>query len=92
MSKKKKVLYPSLMLPNFNEEEGGELIQLIAPDEEENMGGEPLPEELPILPIRNTVLFPGVVIPITVGRQKSIKLVKKAYRGDRIIGVIAQKN
>ena len=92
MSKKKKVLYPSLMLPNFDEEEGGELIQLIGPEEEENMGNEPLPEELPILPIRNTVLFPGVVIPITVGRQKSIKLVKKAYRGDRIIGVVAQKN
>ncbi|MGB5927067.1 MAG: endopeptidase La, partial [Cyclobacteriaceae bacterium] len=51
-----------------------------------------IPDELPILPLRNTVLFPGVVIPITVGRQKSIHLVKKAYKGDRIIGVAAQKN
>src|SRR5690606_11449524 len=51
-----------------------------------------LPEELSILPIKNTVLFPGVVIPITVGRQKSIKLVKKAYQGSRIVGVLAQKN
>src|SRR5690606_29556444 len=50
------------------------------------------PEELSILPIKNTVLFPGVVLPITVGRQKSIRLVKKAYQGNRIIGVVAQKN
>lgn len=53
---------------------------------------EDLPEELSILPIKNTVLFPGVVIPITVTRQKSIRLIKKAYQGNRIIGVIAQKN
>src|SRR5690606_18716887 len=45
---------------------------------------------LPILPLRNTVLFPGVVIPITVGRDKSIKLIKDAYRGSRIIGVVSQ--
>lgn len=51
-----------------------------------------MPEELPILPMRNTVLFPGMVIPVTVGRQKSIRLVKKAYRGDRLIGVVAQTN
>ena len=50
-----------------------------------------LPEQLPILTIRNTVLFPGVVIPITVGRQKSIKLVKRAYKGNKIIGVVAQE-
>ncbi len=49
------------------------------------------PDELPILPVRNTVLFPGVIIPITVGRQKSIKLVKKAYKGDRLIGVVTQR-
>ncbi|MEN8249077.1 MAG: endopeptidase La [Bacteroidota bacterium] len=53
---------------------------------------EDAPDNIPILPIKNTVLFPGVVIPITVGRQKSIKLVKKAYNGDRLIGVLAQKN
>src|SRR5436189_2685328 len=50
-----------------------------------------VPAEIPLLPVRNTVLFPGVVLPITVGRQKSIKLVKKAYKGDRIIGVVAQE-
>jgi len=49
-----------------------------------------MPEELSILPLRNTVLFPGMIIPVTVGRQKSIRLVKKAYKGDRLIGVIAQ--
>ena len=51
-----------------------------------------LPANLPILPVRNTVLFPGMVIPVTVGRQKSIRLVKKAYKGNRIIGVTAQLN
>lgn len=51
-----------------------------------------LPQNLPILPVRNTVLFPGMVIPVTVGRQKSIRLVKKAYKGNRIIGVVAQLN
>ena len=49
-----------------------------------------MPDELSILPLRNTVLFPGMIIPVTVGRQKSIRLVKKAYKGDRLIGVIAQ--
>jgi len=51
-----------------------------------------VPSDLPILPVRNTVLFPGMVIPVTVGRQKSIRLVKKAYKGNRIIGVVAQSN
>src|SRR5690606_3354382 len=49
-------------------------------------------ESLSLLPLRNTVLFPGVVIPITVGRDKSIKLVKEAYKGDRMIGVVSQQN
>src|SRR5210317_826145 len=92
MSKKKNELETSLTFSNFNEDDSGELIQLIAPDDEDALSGEPLPDKIPILPIRNTVLFPGVVIPITVGRQKSIRLVKNSYRGDRIIGVVAQKN
>lgn len=49
-------------------------------------------EELPILPLRNTVLFPGVVLPITVGRDKSIKAVNDAYKADKLLGVVAQKN
>lgn len=76
----------------FVQDESDDLIQLINPEQESYLKGDDLPEELSILPIKNTVLFPGVVIPITVGRQKSIKLVKKAYKGDRIIGVISQKN
>ncbi len=51
-----------------------------------------VPEALPILPLRNTVLFPGVVLPITVGRDKSIKAVNDAYKGDKLIGVLAQKD
>ncbi|GCC52260.1 endopeptidase La [Chryseotalea sanaruensis] len=74
------------------QEENDDLIQMINPEQETDLKAEDLPEELSILPIKNTVLFPGVVIPITVGRQKSIKLVKKAYQGNRIIGVLPQKN
>ena len=65
---------------------------MINPEQEMDIKPEDLPEEFSILPIKNTVLFPGVVIPITVTRQKSIRLIKKAYQGNRIIGVVAQKN
>ena len=51
-----------------------------------------VPAEIPLLPLRNTVLFPGVVLPITVGRDKSIKAVNEAYKGDKLVGVIAQKD
>jgi ATP-dependent Lon protease len=74
------------------QEDSEEFIQLINPEQESDLKAEELPEEISILPIKNTVLFPGVVIPITVTRQKSIKLIKKAYQGNRIVGVIAQKN
>jgi len=74
------------------EESAEELIQLISPEDEKEDAKKEYPKEIPILPIRNTVLFPGVVIPITVGRQKSIKLVKKAYNTNKIIGVVAQTN
>jgi ATP-dependent Lon protease len=87
-----KISFNSFMFSNLRDEESGELIQLITADEEDDIQDDGFPEELPILPIKNTVLFPGVVIPITVGRQKSIRLVKKAYKGNRIIGVIAQQN
>jgi len=69
-----------------------EFIPLLTAEDEELMNAEEVPETLPILPLRNTVLFPGVVIPITVGRDKSIRLIKEAYRSDRIIGVVAQKD
>ncbi|MFH1005609.1 MAG: endopeptidase La [Bacteroidota bacterium] len=69
-----------------------ELIPLLSIEDEEQMNTEKFPDELPILPLRNTVLFPGVVIPITVGRDKSIRLIKDAYKGKRYIGVVSQKN
>src|SRR5690348_15634083 len=68
-----------------------EFIPLITPEDEEQMNKEMLPVELPILPVKNTVLFPGVVLPITIGRDKSIKLVQDAYKGSRTIGVVSQK-
>lgn len=76
----------------MGQEEADDLIQMINPEQDSDLKAGDMPEELSILPIKNTVLFPGVVIPITVGRQKSIRLVKKAYQGNRIIGVVAQKN
>jgi ATP-dependent Lon protease len=58
----------------------------------ENLNDIEIPKELPVLPLRNTVLFPGVVLPITVGRDKSIKAVNDAYKADKLIGVLAQKD
>ncbi len=69
-----------------------ELIPLITAEDEELMNAESTPAELPILPLRNTVLFPGVVIPITVGRDRSIRLIQDVYRGDRTLGVVSQKD
>ena len=61
-------------------------------DDDGSADDQPIPEEIPILALRNTVLFPGVVIPITVGRDKSIKAVTDAYKADKLIGVVAQKD
>lgn len=69
-----------------------ELIPLLTPEDEEEMNNEQLPEALAILPLRNTVLFPGVVIPITAGRDKSIKLINDANAAGKIIGVVSQIN
>ncbi|TDS14399.1 ATP-dependent Lon protease [Maribacter caenipelagi] len=73
-------------------DQDSELIPLLTPEDEEQMNGETLPETLPILPLRNTVLFPGVVIPITAGRDKSIQLIKDANNGSKVIGVVSQKD
>ena len=69
-----------------------EFFPLLSPEDEKVMNEEEIPEELPILPVRNTVLFPGVVLPITAGRDKSIKLIREAYQGNKTIGVVAQKD
>ncbi|WP_127139777.1 endopeptidase La [Flagellimonas marinaquae] len=73
-------------------DEDAELIPLLTPEDEEQMNKESLPETLPVLPLRNTVLFPGVVIPITAGRDKSINLIKDANNGSKVIGVVSQKD
>jgi ATP-dependent Lon protease len=83
--------YQNLRLAEISDFDNLELIPL--PNEEDaEFDAESLKDEHPILPIRNIVLFPGMVIPITVGRQKSVRLVKKAYKGNRIIGVVTQAN
>ncbi len=69
-----------------------EFIPLMSTEDEDAMHKEDLPETLPILPLRNTVLFPGVVIPITAGRDKSIKLINETNKGNKIIGVVSQKD
>ena len=73
-------------------ESDADLIPLMTTEDEEALENEALPNAAPILPLRNTVLFPGVVIPITAGRDKSIKLIKDANKADKIIGVVAQRN
>jgi ATP-dependent Lon protease len=80
----------SLSLQDFDG--NSELIPLMTPEDEEAINNEKLPESLPILSLRNTVLFPGVVIPITAGRDKSIKLINDANKGSKVIGVVAQKD
>ena len=91
MSKSKIVTLDSLSLSNILNEDS-ELIPLMTPEDEEIINREDIPEVLSILPLRNTVLFPGVVIPITAGRDKSIQLINDANKRDKIIGVVAQRD
>ena len=79
MDTKIKIL-DELSLSNVIDKEA-ELIPLMTEEDEERLNAEEMPNSLAILPLRNTVLFPGVVIPITVGRDKSIKLIKEANNG-----------
>ena len=90
MSQPKLINFENLSLQEIDSET--ELIPLLSSEDEENMNKEDLPTELPILPLRNTVLFPGVVIPITAGRDKSIKLINDANAAGKIIGVVSQIN
>lgn len=90
MPKHKILTIDNLSLQEFDSD--AELIPLLTPEDEEEMNNEELPYSLPILPLRNMVLFPGVVIPITAGRDKSIKLIDDANAAGKIIGVVAQKN
>ena len=81
-----KFVFSSLM------EDQGEFIPIIADGDDSDFKSVEVPESLPILPLRNTVLFPGVVMPITVGRQKSLKLIRDVYSGDKLLGTVAQKD
>lgn len=73
-------------------EEDSDFLPLLSQDDEDNMNKEIFPNDLPILSLRNNVLFPGVMIPITIGRDKSLKLLQDANKGSKIIGVVAQIN
>lgn len=73
-------------------QQNSEMIPLLSPEEEEKMNKEEFPDELPLLTLRNTVLFPGVVIPITVGRKKSVRLIKDAHEGNGDLAVVTQIN
>ena len=87
-----KTKYTTIDSLSFQEiDEDAELIPLMTPEDEEEINKEDLPEVLSILPLRNTVLFPGVVIPITAGRDTSIKLINEANNGSKTIGVVSQK-
>jgi ATP-dependent Lon protease len=90
MPNQKIITLDNLSLQEFDND--SELIPLLTPEDEEEMNNEQLPDDLPILPLRNTVLFPGVVIPITAGRDKSIKLINDANAGGKVIGVVSQIN
>ena len=90
MANSKLISLDKLSFQDLNED--AEFIPLMSSEDEDAMHKEELPEILPILPLRNTVLFPGVVIPITAGRDKSIKLINETNKGNKVIGVVAQKD
>ena len=94
MSNKKNQKFTSLEdlgLANEMDPEGSDFISLPSSEQEDEMSKEEIPSTIPVLPMKNSVLFPGVVFPITVGRDKSIQLIQDAYNKDRIIGAVAQK-
>lgn len=84
-------MFQKVELQNIIDEDV-EMVPLLSIEEDDNTNNDNLPKVLPILPLRNNVLFPGVVIPISVGREKSIKAVKKAYKDNKYIGVVAQRD
>ncbi|WP_010134669.1 endopeptidase La [Ochrovirga pacifica] len=91
MSKYKNIKINTLSMHNIIDEDS-DLIPLLTPEDEAEMNKEVVPEILPILPLRNTVLFPGVVIPITATRDKAIALIKEVNKGDKTLGIVAQKD
>jgi ATP-dependent Lon protease len=73
-------------------QDNSDYIPIIADGDDADLKNTEIPDVLPILPLRNTVLFPGVVLPINVGRKKSLKLIQDVYRGSRLLGTVAQKD
>ena len=74
-------------------DDDGDFLPLISIDEDEELQkGEIYPEILPILALKNTVLFPGIVIPITVGRDRSIKAINNAYEDGKLVAVLSQRD
>jgi ATP-dependent Lon protease len=75
-----------------NRDEEPDFIPLVSDEDEESLKKSKVPDSIPILPLRNTVLFPGVIIPITVGREKALALIREIYKKDKIIGTVAQRD
>ena len=88
--KNKRIFGELFVAQSLNDD--GDFLPLISDENEEDVKNVEVPDDLPILPLKNTVLFPGVVIPITVGRNKSLALVKESYAGDRLLGALSQKD
>src|SRR5512140_216915 len=80
-----------LMLPDIGDGDG-DIVPIIADGDDGDLEDVDVPDSIPILSLRNTVLFPGVVLPISIGRPKMVQLVKDAYRTDKIVGTVAQKD
>ncbi len=91
MEKKQRRLVDELFLPDLVDGEG-DIVPIIADGEDRDLEELDLPDSIPVLSLRNTVLFPGVVLPISIGRPRSVQLIKDAYRSDKIVGTFAQKD
>ncbi len=91
MEKKFRKPVRELLLPDILDGEG-DIVPIIADGEDGDLEDIDVPDSIPILSLRNTVLFPGVVLPISIGRPRSVQLIKEAYRTDKIVGTVAQKD
>ncbi len=91
MERKPRKILNDYLLPEILDGEG-DIIPIIADGDEGDLEELEVPESIPVLSLRNTVLFPGVVLPISIGRPRSIQLIKDAYRTDKVVGTVAQKD
>ncbi|MCB0573728.1 MAG: LON peptidase substrate-binding domain-containing protein, partial [Saprospiraceae bacterium] len=85
-------MFENWLMPQQTDDEPDFVPLFSLEDDDEAKQGEVFPDTLPVLPLKNTVLFPGIVTPITVGRDKSIRAVQRAYEDNRYIGVLSQKD